>query len=201
MLSGSEQGETMRARSVTATLLVLALLAAETRAAQATPIVYSLEFVASGRLGSRPFRNQPVVLTVFTDTEPVSIDDIPTYVENADERLVQALAAVSAIAGLGFVLAAFFKFHQHKQNPPQQVTIQLGGTPGVADGTVVATLSGRALGDYTLGDPTGRLVTEVILAGPLELPVLRNSKVRTLRIDSIRRDRAELRAQLVAETP
>ena len=25
--------------------------------------------------------------------------------------------AISLIAGIGFVIAAFFKFHQHKQNP------------------------------------------------------------------------------------
>ena len=30
--------------------------------------------------------------------------------------------AISLIAGIGFIIAAFFKFHQHKQNPQIRVT-------------------------------------------------------------------------------
>ena len=35
--------------------------------------------------------------------------------------LCLTLSALSLVAGLGFIIAAFFKFHQHKQNPTQLV--------------------------------------------------------------------------------
>ncbi len=35
----------------------------------------------------------------------------------SSKNLANPLVAISLIAGIGFVIAAFFKFHQHKQNP------------------------------------------------------------------------------------
>lgn len=35
------------------------------------------------------------------------------------KELASILEVISLIAGIGFVMASFFKFHQHKQNPTQ----------------------------------------------------------------------------------
>ncbi len=112
----------MQTRPVTAILLALALVAAETRDLQAAPIAYSLDLVASARLAEQSFHNAPISLAVFTDTEPISIDGIVTNVDSANERLTQGLIAISTITGVLFVIGSLFKFHQHKQNP-QQVEI------------------------------------------------------------------------------
>ena len=56
-----------------------------------------------------------------------TISDIATNTSNTMKSVAQLLEAVSLIAGIGFVMASFFKFHQHKLNP-QQVPISQGIT-------------------------------------------------------------------------
>lgn len=48
-----------------------------------------------------------------------SLGDIATNVTNSFEGFGKLLIAVSYVAGIGFTLAAIFKFKQHKDNPTQ----------------------------------------------------------------------------------
>ena len=50
---------------------------------------------------------------------------IAKTVDSTVAQLATVFIDVSLIAGIGFVVAAFFKFHQHKQNP-QQVQMSQG---------------------------------------------------------------------------
>jgi intracellular multiplication protein IcmD len=52
-------------------------------------------------------------------TDYVSLTTISGQVNNTVAELATVLIDVSLIAGIGFIIAAFFKFHQHKQNPTQ----------------------------------------------------------------------------------
>jgi len=56
-----------------------------------------------------------------TTTGPsgVSISEIASNVGVSVGHLAVVLTDVSLIAGIGFVMASFFKFHQHKLNPTQ----------------------------------------------------------------------------------
>lgn len=49
----------------------------------------------------------------------VSLGTISSSVNNTVAELATILVDISLIAGIGFIIAAFFKFHQHKQNPNQ----------------------------------------------------------------------------------
>jgi intracellular multiplication protein IcmD len=49
----------------------------------------------------------------------VSLTTIASSVDNTVAQLATVLVDVALIAGIGFIIAAFFKFHQHKQNPTQ----------------------------------------------------------------------------------
>ncbi|MBS0350579.1 MAG: type IV secretion protein IcmD [Proteobacteria bacterium] len=55
----------------------------------------------------------------------VNIGTISTSVDRTVSALGTVFTDISIIAGLGFVTASFFKFHQHKQNP-QQVQMSQG---------------------------------------------------------------------------
>ncbi len=54
-----------------------------------------------------------------TDPSFVSLSTVSGSVNNTVAELATVLIDVSLIAGIGFIIAAFFKFHQHKQNPTQ----------------------------------------------------------------------------------
>jgi intracellular multiplication protein IcmD len=55
----------------------------------------------------------------------VSLSVIASSVGKTIYNLSTVLVDVSIISGVGFVMASFFKFHQHKQNP-QQVQMSQG---------------------------------------------------------------------------
>lgn len=48
-----------------------------------------------------------------------SLKDIADNVNHSVGSLAVVLSDVALIAGIGFVMASFFKFHQHKLNPTQ----------------------------------------------------------------------------------
>ena len=63
-----------------------------------------------------------ILLTgVALATTPIAVPvgSIASNVGSSVTGLVVVLTDVSIIAGIGFVLASFFKFHQHKLNPTQ----------------------------------------------------------------------------------
>ncbi len=52
-------------------------------------------------------------------TTGIPITTIAKTVDDSVISLATILIDVSLIAGIGFIMASFFKFHQHKQNPTQ----------------------------------------------------------------------------------
>ena len=57
----------------------------------------------------------------------VSLASITKNIDVAVSSLARIFVDIALVAGVGFIMAAFFKFHQHKQNP-QQVPISNGIT-------------------------------------------------------------------------
>lgn len=49
----------------------------------------------------------------------VALGTISSSINDTVAELATVLIDISLIAGIGFIIAAFFKFHQHKQNPTQ----------------------------------------------------------------------------------
>lgn len=49
----------------------------------------------------------------------VTLTHITSNIANAVSNTSTILMDIATVAGIGFVFAAFFKFHQHKQNPTQ----------------------------------------------------------------------------------
>ena len=126
---------------VIACLLVLLTICGPWSEALAEPLLYTIHFVASGTVGSQPFADEPFVFAGTTDVATIEhvIDILDTDPSGA-ETIIQDL---SALAGIGFIVAAFFKFHQHKQNP-QQLALEVevdspGGlaVPVVRNGSLV----------------------------------------------------------------
>ena len=60
-------------------------------------------------------------------SEVVQLKTIATNVAKTVVSLAKMLQAIGLIAGIGFIMAAFFKFHQHKLNPTQ-VSLSQGVT-------------------------------------------------------------------------
>ena len=67
----------------------------------------------------------PLVFFVSPEALGVTISDIAKNTGTSMESLAGLLEDVSLITGIGFIMASFFKFHQHKLNP-QQVPISQG---------------------------------------------------------------------------
>jgi intracellular multiplication protein IcmD len=55
----------------------------------------------------------------------VTLTTVAASVDNTVGQLATVLIDVALISGIGFIMASFFKFHQHKQNP-QQVQMSQG---------------------------------------------------------------------------
>ena len=49
----------------------------------------------------------------------IQMSAIASTIDGTVGSLATVLIDVALIAGIGFILASFFKFHQHKQNPTQ----------------------------------------------------------------------------------
>ena len=55
----------------------------------------------------------------------VTMSTIASSVDTTVAQLATVLIDIALISGIGFIMASFFKFHQHKQNP-QQVQMSQG---------------------------------------------------------------------------
>jgi hypothetical protein len=100
---------------VLASVLVLLMIAGPWSSAMAEPILYTIEFVASGTVGGvPPFSNEPLVFASVTDTGTVA-----AIAQANLARLQQLIGSLSYIAGLGFGIASIVKFKQHEDNPTQ----------------------------------------------------------------------------------
>lgn len=52
-------------------------------------------------------------------TSGIALKSIASNIDSSVKELSTVLSDISLIAGVGFVMASFFKFHQHKLNPTQ----------------------------------------------------------------------------------
>jgi len=66
-------------------------------------------------------------VSAWADDQGVQLSELAKNVTNSISALAIILNGVALVAGIGFVLASFFKFHQHKLNPTQ-VPISQGVT-------------------------------------------------------------------------
>jgi len=60
-------------------------------------------------------------------TQGIALSSIASNVDTSVKEISTVFSDISLIAGVGFVMASFFKFHQHKLNPTQ-VPISQGVT-------------------------------------------------------------------------
>ncbi len=61
------------------------------------------------------------------DVSGLGLSTITTHVNTTVSYLAKIFVDIALVAGVGFIMAAFFKFHQHKLNPTQ-VPISQGVT-------------------------------------------------------------------------
>jgi len=77
------------------------------------------------------------------------------------------LVTISLMAGIGFIMALFFKFHQHKQNPTQVpisqgITLLLIGSAMVVFPYLLQPLSGAIFGDGSVSKLDGQAIQTII---------------------------------------
>ena len=84
----------------------------------------------------------------------VTLSSIATNIDKSVSSLATVLTDVSLIAGIGFIMASFFKFHQHKLNPTQVpmsqgLTLLLIGAGLTLFPTLLPTAANTVFGDNT----------------------------------------------------
>ena len=104
----------MRGSRVFASVLVLLMILGPWSSAMAEPVLYTIEFVASGTVGGVPFSDEPLTFAGVTDTGTVAAIAQANLTE-----LAQLITSLGYVAGLGFGIAAIAKFKQHENNPVQ----------------------------------------------------------------------------------
>ncbi|OGT64433.1 MAG: hypothetical protein A3J38_02055 [Gammaproteobacteria bacterium RIFCSPHIGHO2_12_FULL_45_9] len=97
----------------------------------------------------------------------ITISTIKTAVDSTVSTVAQILTDISIIAGVGFVLGAFFKFHQHKQNPQQVqlsqgITLLLIGAGLLLFPMLIPTASSALFGSSTTAKVGGSDMTTLI---------------------------------------
>lgn len=61
-----------------------------------------------------------IALVVFADAAwALKATAIGANVTKTMSSVAKIMQSVALVAGIGFIMASFFKFHQHKQNPTQ----------------------------------------------------------------------------------
>lgn len=80
-----------------------------------------------------------------------TLGTIKTNVSGSIKNLLVILQDIAMLAGVGFIIASFFKFHQHKMNPTQVplsqgVTLLLVGAGLTAFPNLISTATQSAFG-------------------------------------------------------
>jgi intracellular multiplication protein IcmD len=101
----------------------------------------------------------------------VGLTEIGKNVDNSVFQLARVLTDVALIAGVGFVMASFFKFHQHKLNPTQVplsqgVTLMLIGAGLMLFPTILPTATQAVFGKQaTIAQVGGSQIKGIIGGG------------------------------------
>ena len=144
-------------RIVTVVLVAFMITAPSTSALAGEPVLYTINFIASGTVNGVPFTDEPLVFAGVTDTDTVAA------LASADTaHLSQLLVALSFVAGLGFIAASFVKEKNHRENPQQvQLSAEVSFAapltlPAVRDGALV-TLTIDSILNNTIELSTGQV--------------------------------------------
>lgn len=101
-------------------------------------------------------------------TAGIAFSAIATHVDTSVNELAVILTDVAIIAGIGFIMASFFKFHQHKLNPTQVplsqgVTLLLIGAGLVLFPTMLPTATTALFGSQaTIAKTGGTAISNII---------------------------------------
>jgi hypothetical protein len=102
----------MKGSRVIAAVLVFLTIVGSWGSAMAEPILYTIEFVASGAVDGVPFSNERFVFAGVTDSGTVEAIGQANL-----DQLAQVIAALGYVVGLPFVITSIVKFKAHKNNP------------------------------------------------------------------------------------
>lgn len=108
-----------------------------------------------------------LVGTAMASVSAVSLSSISGNVNKSVSQLATVLTDVSLIAGVGFVMASFFKFHQHKLNPTQVpisqgITLLLIGAGLVLFPTMLPTATKAVFGSAKIAKVGGSQIHSII---------------------------------------
>ena|SRR3990167_8199730 len=101
----------------------------------------------------------------------LQLSAIAGNVDTSVQQLATVLSDISLIAGVGFVMASFFKFHQHKLNPTQVpisqgVTLLLIGAGLVLFPTMLPTAKNALFGSSAqIAKVGGKQINSIIGTG------------------------------------
>ncbi len=102
------------------------------------------------------------------NSDTVTLSVIATNIGASVTSLSIILEDTALIAGIGFILASFFKFHQHKLNPTQVpmsqgITLLLIGAGLTLFPVLIPTAATVVVGTgQSLGNITGTAITNII---------------------------------------
>ena len=98
------------------------------------------------------------------------LSSIQSNLGSSVSQLAIILQDISLVAGIGFVMASFFKFHQHKLNPTQVpisqgITLLLIGAGLLLFPLLLPTATKAAFGTTAISKTTGGNITSLISGG------------------------------------
>ncbi len=100
-------------------------------------------------------------------TGGIALSSINSNIDTSVTVLAKILSDISLIAGIGFVMASFFKFHQHKLNPTniplsQGITLILIGSGLILFPTLLPTTTRAVFGTVTVNKVGGGQISKLI---------------------------------------
>ena len=106
-------------------------------------------------------------LALAASPSAVTVSALATNVGKSVGHLAVVLTDISIIAGIGFVMASFFKFHQHKLNPTQVpmsqgITLLLIGAALLLFPTMLPTATHAVFGSAQFGKVSGGGIKSLI---------------------------------------
>ncbi|MBS0350578.1 MAG: type IV secretion protein IcmD [Proteobacteria bacterium] len=110
----------------------------------------------------------------WADATYIPMTEVAAAVDNTVTSLTTVLVDVSIIAGVGFVLASFFKFHQHRMNPhqvqiSQGVSLLIIGCGMILLPLLIPTISTMVLGEKGASTAkVGSAAAEQLIGKPSE---------------------------------
>jgi intracellular multiplication protein IcmD len=97
----------------------------------------------------------------------IALTELQTNLGHTVGNLAVMLTDISIVAGVGFVMASFFKFHQHKLNPTQVpisqgITLLLVGAGLLLFPVMLPTATKAAFGTTAIGKTSGGAIKGLI---------------------------------------